>query len=172
MKYLEIESVSKIAGDMMQIEENVPGLYLRVETYSLKKTKKEKRSSGSRKYESFTEMISAALNLAFYGYEIYVEKNEILEINQEEAEMGVLSKLFMLGITKDYTEMSIWVKKVFAIMRECAGEDAKLLKIEKRTGPFEKCFWNECLAMYGKEHKRVVLFTAMLCNELQSPIMM
>lgn len=171
MKYLELECTAKITGDIVQIEETIPGVTIRLEVYSLKKTREEKKNTHSGKYKSYSSMISAALNLTFFGYEISVTSQELFNVTEKEAKSSLVSKMFTLGITKDYIEMVNWVDKAFKTIKECSGTDGTILRVEKRTGPFEKCFWSECLVVYGKELKRMTIFIVMYGSTLQSPLL-
>ncbi|KAI5171188.1 hypothetical protein NEFER03_0590 [Nematocida sp. LUAm3] len=171
MKYLELECMTKIAEDIFEIEESIPGISIRVEAYSLKKTREEKKISGSRKYKRYSDMISAALSLMFFGYEVSVTAQEMSILPEEECKASVVNQLFTLGITKDYLEMVHWVDKLFSIIVECTGKDACFIGVDKQNGPFEKCFWKGCIAAYGKEKKRIVVLVVMYANQHNSPIM-
>ncbi|KAI5190836.1 hypothetical protein NEMIN01_1238 [Nematocida minor] len=171
MKYLEAESTTDIIGDILEIKESIAGLSILLETYSLKMTRKERKKSRSGKYKSMSSMVTDALNLLFFGYEIKVTFRDIKIVSEEECRSDLTNKLFTIGITKNYQEMSGWVDSVFGVIRKCAGEDAKIIRVCIKTGPFEKCHWSECIVAYGKELKRVSLFVVLYASQLNSPIM-
>ncbi|KAI5189035.1 hypothetical protein NECID01_0390 [Nematocida sp. AWRm77] len=171
MKYLELGCISVIEEDLLRIEEKIPGVNIRMEAYSLKKTRKQKKDSGSGSYKSMSSMVSEALSVAFFGYETQVLPNEISPITEEEFKSAVTNKLFTVGITKSYSEMSRWVDTIFRVLKEAAGEDAGMYSLTTRAGPFEKCFWNECIVLHGKELKRLVLFIILYRNSEESPVM-
>ncbi|KAI5187299.1 hypothetical protein NEHOM01_2077 [Nematocida homosporus] len=172
MKYLELDCLAGVAGDLGRIEELIPGISLRLEVYSLKKTREQKKISRSGKYTSYSAMIAEALNLTFFGYELAVHSQELRSVDEESAKSVLVSKLFTLGITKSYTEMVQWVDRVFVVIRESVGEESAILRVEKRTGPFEKCFWSECLAFYGKDMKRLLIFVVLYGNQaIHSPVL-
>lgn len=171
MKYLEAESTTNMIGDILEIEKSTEGLNILLETYSLKMTRKERKNTRSGKYKSICSMVNAALNLLFFGYEIKVSSNEIGIIPEEECRGELTNKLFTVGITKNYQEMTRWVDRVFSVLRKCAGDDAKYIRVSNSSGPFEKCHWSECIVVYGKELKRVVLFVVLYTNHTNSPIM-
>jgi len=171
MKYLELECTRSAEEDLLRIEESFPGLSMRLEVYSLKKTRKEKKTTRSWKYKSISSMVSAALNLAFFGYEEIVSPYELIRASEEEVKSILTNKLFTIGLTKSYLSMSSWVVGVFQALKEAGGEDAVIYRLIKSTGPFEKCIWNECVLIYGKELKRVVLFIVLYQNAVNSPIL-
>ncbi|KAI5179807.1 hypothetical protein NEOKW01_0270 [Nematocida sp. AWRm80] len=171
MKYLELECISRVSPELSQIEESVFGLTLRLEAYSLKKTKKERKDTKCGKYKTIPSMVSAAINLMFFGYEIDIFSEDLEVVSETEYKSTLLSKLFTLGITKNYLEMSAWIDGLFRIIEEAAGKDIRILRVTKRTGPFEKCNWSECMIAYGKELKRVVALVILYAFEPQSPLL-
>lgn len=171
MKYLELSCTSRVSGEMRQMEETIPGLSIRLETYSLKKTRKEKKDSRSCKYKSVSAMVSAALNQMFFGYDISLAPGDITEITESEAKGSITGKLFTLGITRDYSKMTCWVSAVFDAMRAAIGNDGRMVKLEKSSEPFDTCIWSECIAVYGKEQKRMCIFITLFRGNTHSPIL-
>ncbi|EHY65503.1 uncharacterized protein NESG_02372 [Nematocida ausubeli] len=173
MKYLELESTTTgIAGDIIEIKENAPGLNILFETYSLKMTRQERKTSRSGKYKSLSLMVTAALNLLFVDYDVRITYKDLKIISKEECKADLTNKLFTIGLTKSYQEMAGWVESVFRTIQECAGSDADIIKVETRKGPFAQCHWSECLAVHGRSLKRVVLFVVLYSNHLNSPILL
>lgn len=162
--------MSRVSGEMLQMEETIPGLNMRLETYSLKKTRKEKKDSRSCKYKSISAMVSAALNQMFFGYDMSLVPGDITEITEAEAKSSITGKLFTLGITKDYSKMAYWVSAVFDTIREAIGDDGRMVRLEKSSEPFDKCIWSECIAVYGKEQKRMCIFMTLFRGITHSPI--
>lgn len=171
MKYLEAESTIDSIGDILEIEKSIEGLNILLETYSLKMTRSERKTTRSGKYKNLSSMVTAALNLLFFGYEIKVSFHEVKVVPEEECKADLTNKLFTIGITKSYKEMSSWIDSVFSVIRKCAGSDAKYIRVLISSGPFEKCHWSECIVAYGKDLKRVVLFVVLYSNNMHSPIM-
>ncbi|KAH9385924.1 uncharacterized protein NEMAJ01_0820 [Nematocida major] len=171
MKYLEEESTANAVGEILEVKESTPGLNIMLETYSLKMTKKERKCSRSGKYRSMSSMISAALNLLFSDYEIRVTFRELKIISEEECKADLTNKLFTTGMTKNYQEMSDWIESVLAVIKKCAGDDISIIRVNIRSGPFEKYNWNECIAAHGRALKRVVLFTVLYSSSAESPLL-
>ncbi|EIJ87354.1 hypothetical protein NEPAR06_0937 [Nematocida parisii] len=172
MKYLELESTAtSIIGDIIEIKESAPGLNILFETYSLKMTRRERKSSRSRTYRSLSLMVSAALSLLFVDYDIRVGFRDLKIITSEECKATLTNKLFTMGITKSYEEMSGWIENVFSTIKQCAGEDSDIIRVDSRAGPFDQCHWSECIVVHGKALKRVVLFVVLYSSQLNSPIL-
>ncbi|OAG29049.1 hypothetical protein NEDG_01188 [Nematocida displodere] len=169
MKYLELEGINQIAGDLLRIEETVKGLNIRLEAYSLKKTRKERKDSKSSKYLSIASMVAAALNMTFFEYEIDLAQKDMKVVPEVEAKSLLTSKMFTLGITKDYSEMVQWVDRVFEGTKTATGKDRKILRLNKPIGPFERSLWSECLVFYGREMKRIILFVTLYQKNTHSP---
>lgn len=170
MKYLELGCISVVEEDLLRIEESIPGMTIRIEAYSLKKTRQQKKDSGGAKYKSVSSMVADALNMSFFDYEVRVSPQELSPISADEFKTTVTNKLFTVGITKSYTEMCAWVELIYQTLAEASGDDAGMYRLVTRAGPFERCFWSECIVRYGKSLKRIVLFIILYRNSSESPI--